>query len=161
MRATLATLFLLATLASPAAALAASAEVKFIDPQNYTDARDANRRRDDVLRSLESHIKQLAAKHLPQAQKLTLEVLDVDLAGDAWPRVRFSEVRVLRGSVDWPRIDLRFTLTEGERVIASGTERVADMAYQLHGVPGLGDGDLPYEHRMLERWFRERFEGKP
>jgi hypothetical protein len=161
MRVTLATLFLLATLASPAAALAASAEVKFVDPQNYTDARDANRRRDDVLQSLESHILQLAAKHLPQGQKLTLEVLDVDLAGDAWPRSRFSEVRVLRGSVDWPRIDLRFTLTEGERVIASGTERVADMAYQLHGLPGLGDGDLPYEHRMLERWFRERFAGKP
>lgn len=161
MRVMLATLFLLATLASPTAALAASAEVKFIDPQNYTDARDANRRREDVLQSLESHLKQLAAEHLPQGQKITLEVLDVDLAGDAWPRVRFSEVRVLRGSVDWPRIDLRFTLTEGERVIASGTERIADVAYQLHGAPGLGARDLPYEHRMLERWFRERFSGNP
>ena len=44
---------------------------------------------------------------------------------------------------------------------ASGTERVADMAYQLNGPTGLGNGDLPYEHRMLERWFRERFAGKP
>lgn len=160
MRTLLAPLFLLAAVASPAAH-AAAAEVKFIDPQNYTDARDASRRREDVLQALESDIRQLAARHLPANQKLAVEVLDVDLAGDAWPRVRLSEVRVLRGSVDWPRIDLRYTLTEGERVVASGTERVADMAYLLHGLRGLGDGALPYERRMLERWMRERFAAHP
>lgn len=156
MRPNAAWIVLLAGLCATTAVRADPVEVRFIEPERFTDARDAALRRDDVLRILESDLKALGARHLPAGRTMQIDVLDVDLAGDAWPRFGLWDVRVLRGRVDWPRIQLRYTVKDGERVVASGTEQVADMAYLLSTPRGLDAGALPYERRMLERWFRER-----
>ena len=151
------TLTLIGLLAVAAAAHAGTVEVKFIDPDKFTDARDDALRREDVLKTLEERLKQLGAKKLPASQTLQVEVLDIDLAGDAFPRVGLRETRVLRGRADWPRIHLRYTLREGDKVIRSGDDHLADMNYLMGSLRASQDGPLPYEKRMLEHWFDERF----
>jgi hypothetical protein len=149
------TLILIATLAS-AAATAGTVEVRFIEPDKFADARDGVHSREDVLKTLEERLKQLGAKKLPASQTLQVEVLDIDLAGDAFPRVALRDTRVLRGRADWPRMHLRYTLREGDKVIKSGEDRIADMNYLMGSLRASQDSPLPYEKRMLDNWFDER-----
>jgi hypothetical protein len=149
------TLAFIAALVS-ASAGAGTVEVKFIDPDKFTDARDDTHRREDVLKTLEDRLKQLGEKKLPASQTLQVEVLDVDLAGDAFPRVALRDTRVLRGRADWPRMHLRYTLREGDKVLKSGEDRLADMSYLMGSLRASQDSPLPYEKRMLDNWFAER-----
>lgn len=146
----------LAALAS-ASAIAGTVEVRFIEPDRFSDIRDNHLRREQVLDVLAERLKRLGQAGLPAGQTLTIDVLDVDLAGELQPRVSPGDLRVLRGGADWPRVHLRYTLREGERVLQSGEERLADMAYQQSALPAAGDEPFPYEKRLLERWFAQRF----
>jgi hypothetical protein len=148
-------LILIATLAS-AAATAGTVEVRFIEPDKFADARDGVHSREDVLKTLEERLKQLGGKKLPPSQTLQVEVLDIDLAGDAFPRVALRDTRVLRGRADWPRMHLRYTLREGDKVIKSGEDRIADMNYLTGTLRVNQDAPFPYEKRMLDNWFDER-----
>jgi hypothetical protein len=139
-------------------ALAGKAEVSYDHPERYTDAgrgRDA----ESTRQTLASHLEELAQTRLPAGQQLDIVVTDIDLAGQVPPMVaaRMGEVRVLGRNVDWPRIALRYTLRDGERVLAEGSEVVADMAYMAHTGLQPGNGALPYERRMLSDWFDRRF----
>jgi hypothetical protein len=146
----------LALALSGSAWAAGQVEVNFVEPSRYTDAGQGSFDRDRHLASLAEHMKQLG-RQLPDGQTLKLEVLDVDLAGEVWP-ASIHNLRVLRGRVDWPRITLRYTLADGAREITRGEERLADPAYMFTRRGGLDHGDLPYEKRMLDHWFRERFQ---
>lgn len=136
---------------------AGQVDVSYVDPDRYSDAGrslDAERVRDTLSR----HLQALGAAWLPADQSLHIEVLDIDLAGELKPWFAGAhDVRVMTGRTDWPRIELHYTLSTGERVIASGTERVSDSAYLEHASRRNDDLSLPYEARMLTRWFRERF----
>lgn len=138
-------------------ALAGSVEVKFTQPEKYTDVRDNLMRRDDVLTSLADHMKRQGEKKLKANQALEIEVLDVDLAGNIWPRSA-HEVRVLRGRADWPRIKLHYTLREDGKVVSSGEEQLSDMNYMLGSLRTSSAGTpYPYEAQMIENWFNARF----
>ena len=151
---------LIATAAGPGQA--GTVEVLFVDPDGYADAGghlgDAQRYRDELTRLLD----QLGARWLPAEQSLRVEFLNIDLAGEIRVTPRANNPRVLRGRADWPRFELRYLLRSGEQVLASGQESLADMSYM--GNPdtnpiGNGDESLPYEKRMLSRWFVRRFGG--
>jgi hypothetical protein len=146
-----------------AAVLAASAQaaglvqVKFIQPEKFTDARDANLRLEDNLKSLARVIEQVGAAYVADGQTLRIEVLDVDLAGEIDRGRHLRDIRVMRGRADWPRIELRYTLEAGA-ASRSGQARIADMAYlERLSPPFSPDGSLPYERRMLDEWFRSEF----
>jgi hypothetical protein len=96
------------------------------------------------------------AAQLPDGRTLSVEVLDVNLAGEVRYMRMGNEVRVLRGAADWPTLDLRWTLSADGRTLASGEDRLADMTY-LQRDAGLSSRQtLPYEARMVQRWFGER-----
>lgn len=146
----------LAVLACMAAApaLAGVAEVRFVEPQKFTDAGRGGVETGRTTENLGEHLKALA-KRLPASQVLRIEVLDVDLAGRLeWHRGQ--EIRVLAGRADWPRITLRWQLEDGGRPVASGEDRIADMSYLETGPDRTGEA-LGYEKRMLDRWFAGRF----
>jgi Protein of unknown function (DUF3016) len=85
-----------------------------------------------------------------------VEVTDVDLAGEPeWVHSR-PDLRVLRGRADWPRIELRYTLSDAGRTVREGRDSLTDMSYLLAGPTPRGHEELAYERRMLERWFREK-----
>jgi Protein of unknown function (DUF3016) len=113
---------------------------------------------DESLVVLGNHLQKLGKRMLPADQVLTIEVLQLDLAGT----VRGSQVRVLSGGADWPRMVVRYTLEAPGRPDVVAEERVADMNYLRSGMTAYGDSEpLFYEKRMLTRWFRERFAAAP
>jgi hypothetical protein len=113
----LAALAVLATLAGPQARAAGRVEVRFVEPTKLTDAGQWQRERDRDLQELGEYLQRLGQR-LPDGQTLAIEVLDVDLAGDVWPRSP-HELRILRGRIDWPAIQLRYTLSADKRTVAT------------------------------------------
>lgn len=146
---------LLATVmtATTATALAGGiAQVSYVEPEKFTDAGWDRSDRERTLQTLTQHFDMLG-KRLPDGQTLRVEVLDVDLAGEVWPR-GVREVRVLRGGADWPHMTLRYTVLDGTRTVKAGEARLADMSYLFSQRRVAQYGDLPYERRMLDDWFR-------
>jgi Protein of unknown function (DUF3016) len=147
----------LTVIASLTAGLAGAGvvEVAFEHPERFADADhgiDAQGLRD----ALSSHLQSLGRRQLPERQTLRITVTDIDMAGERRPHFHgLYDVRVLTGRADWPRITLRYTLSEDGRVLASGTERLADMAYLQRSMPGIQQA-YGHERRMLSRWFDQR-----
>lgn len=137
-------------------ALAGTVEVKFSDTEHYADAGITKWDESNTLKILSTHLQQLGTRYLPEGQKLSIEVLDVDLAGEKRWR-RGTEIRIVRGRADWPRITLRYTLQDASgQTLRQAKETVSDMGYRDHA--DFGDNDpLRYEKRMLDDWFRKSF----
>jgi hypothetical protein len=143
-----------ALVAGPAQA-AGTVQVNFVQPAGYSDIGLSSFDREHNLRALQAHFTSLA-KGLPDGQTLQVDVLDVDLAGEILPQ-SIHELRVLRGGVDWPRITLRYTLTSSDTTLAQGEERLSDPSYMFSRSASIQHQPLPYERRMLEEWFNDRF----
>lgn len=150
----------LALAATVPALAAGSVEVRFQDPQSYADAGWTASDRESNLRALAEHMQRWQAL-LPDGQLLQVEVLDVDLAGEQgrwWSR---PEVRVMTGRTDAPRMQLRWTLKAGERVVSGGQDRLADFGYLWTTSRLLGSNEsLAYDRRMLDDWLRTRVLGR-
>jgi hypothetical protein len=126
--------------------------VKWIEPEKFSDAGRSAFDRERTLQSLEQHLQDLS-KRLPSGQVLTLEVTDLELAGEIEPFGRFhQDVRVLRGGADWPRIALRYTLADGARTLKSGEAHLSEPHYFFRTLRGTQSGALGYEKRMLDEW---------
>lgn len=144
-----------ALLALPAHA-AGQVEVKYVEPEKFMDIGFGSFERERNQASLDQAFQRLAAQ-LPTGQTLKIEVLDVDLAGEVHPG-SVRDVRVLRGGVDWPRIQLRYSLQAGDATIKTGEQRLSDVNYMFGGrAIGPRDGALPYEQRLIDRWFSDTF----
>lgn len=143
-------------LGAAAPALAGSVEVKFVDAERYADAGNSKWDEPANLKTLATHLQSLGTRYLPADQKLNVEVLDVDLAGEKRWR-RGQELRILRGRADWPRITLRYTLQDAAgNTLRQSEETVSDPAYQQRGAFGEQE-PLRYEKQMLDDWFRKSF----
>jgi len=130
----------------------------FVNPEQFADIRDANFSIDHNLQAVQRIIVGAATPYVGDGQTLKVEVLDVDLAGEIRHGRRGFDVRVLRGAADWPRITLRWTLETAGQAPRSGQAVVQDMAYLQRIAPAFADTALIYEERMLNEWFRSRFE---
>jgi Protein of unknown function (DUF3016) len=89
-------------------------------------------------------------------ESLRIEVLDIELAGwfnPFWPGS--SYLRIV-SEIYWPSIKLRYTLTRGDEVIASGEEQLVDKTY-LMTVTYSEEDRFRYEKPMLDDWFGRRF----
>ena len=147
---------LLAGAAAQADTPAPALSIHFVDPQHFTDASytyHQDRTRSAVLRDIERHLQRLAADKLAPGRSLDIEVLDIDLAGQFEPwRDRAANVRIVR-EITWPRIALRYTLREGDGIVARGDEQLVDMSF-LRSVNLYDREDrLRYEKAMLDHWF--------
>ena len=83
-----------------------------------------------------------------------MEFLDIDLAGDVFPRVPVRDIRVTKGQADWPRIHVRYSIEQDGQVIRSVEQKLADPNYQL-GVNMYQQDLYGYEKQMLDNWFRK------
>ena len=132
----------------------AAATVTFTQPEGYVDMPFAPWDKERVMKDLKEHFDKLGAK-LPQGQDLTVEVLDIDLAGRIEPQLRFSQdIRVLKGRADWPMIALRYRVEAQGKVLASGEARVDDKSYLDQVNRYSANESLRYEKRMLDNWFK-------
>lgn len=145
-------------LAAVAAQAAGTVKVAFVEADKFTDIGRGAGDREATLKALEQHLQRLGQRHLADGQTLTLEITDVDLAGSLKPwRRSAEEVRVVKGTADWPRITLRYVLEAPGQAVKRGEAQVADMTYTGHiGSHGSGDA-LRYEKQMLDAWFKSTF----
>lgn len=143
-------------LGSPGVAHAATVDVTFVEPAKFADAGRGSFETERTTKAL-AEIFQTYGKRLPASQALKIEVTDVDLAGEMrWSRAA-NEIRVLRGRADWPRMELRYTLTENGRVLKSGEARLSDMTYLQHSLGPRYREPLGYEQRMIDEWITATF----
>lgn len=156
-RLTLMLLSMLLSMLVAGLAQAGTVRVSFDHPERFADTGDA-RHTETVLATVAQHLQALGEARLPAGQTLTITVTDIDLAGTMQPwRGRFPDVRVMGCGVDWPRIELHYTLGEGDRVLAQASARVVDMDYLMRFSHLRPNDPLPYEQRMLSEWFSRTF----
>lgn len=141
---------------APSQGQSSALSVTFIHPETYTDASWSQSYGSDrqVLDELQRHFARLAARGLPEGYSLTIEVLDIDLAGYIDWRYA-QQVRVIRDAT-WPRMTLQYELRHGVEVVASAQERISNMNFGW-GVNLYGPSDrLRYEKAMIDEWFGRR-----
>ncbi|MES2315926.1 MAG: DUF3016 domain-containing protein [Pseudomonadota bacterium] len=138
-----------------AGSASAGAKLTFVQPETFSDVPFSSWDRERLLKDLRAHFDKLAAT-LPPGQQLDVEVTDIDLAGETWPaNFGGQNIRIMRGRADWPKMSLRYTITQNGQVLKSGTADIADMNYQQN-MTRFGDSDaLRYEKRMLDQWFKQ------
>jgi hypothetical protein len=137
-------------------AAVAGVNVSYAKPEQFADVPWNERERQAVLQEFNAHFAKLATR-LPPGQDLTVEVLDIDLAGYMRPaRWGVNEIRVVRGGADWPHMRLRYTVTENGQVVKSGVEDLQSMSYTQRPTRYFVSDTLRYEKQMLDEWFRDR-----
>ncbi|WP_284266303.1 DUF3016 domain-containing protein [Bradyrhizobium iriomotense] len=147
-----ATVVLMSALLGPSPGLA-GVKVRFINPERYTDADSfGGASREVTLAEFRAYLETLGRRLLAPGQNLSIDVLDIDLAGQDEPRGRGTEVRVMR-DVTPPRIKLRYTLSGGGRRTTSGEDDLSDMNYLMNS-SGRLSGRYGYEKALLDDWFR-------
>lgn len=145
---------MLALMLMPASAHA-SITVRFVGAERYRDVEaGSNGSRASTLNALRRHLHTLGARYLGSGQDLTVEVLDIDLAGERLPRGA-TNTRIVTGATP-PSIRLRYTLRERGRVVRRSEETLSDSNFQMGSAARSGDR-LAYEKELLTDWFRARF----
>ena len=140
-------------------AAAAALQVNFVLPETYTDAglrHYGASAKQDTFREIERELQRLAARYLSPGETLTIDILDIDLAGRFEPWVSLNyDIRFMR-DITWPRIKLRYAL-DSRGAPLRAEETVSDMSYlDTPNIRPAGE-PLSYEKAMLGRWFRARF----
>jgi len=144
---------LLAACAGSAMPVAAAARVTYLNPEKMTDVPRFPSDRESMESAFREHLDKLSER-LPAGQQLVVEFLDIDLAGDVFPRVPVQDIRVLKGRADWPRMHLRYRIEQDGTVLRSGERELADANYLMRS--SRYNGEL-YQHEkdMLDDWFRK------
>ena len=116
---------------------AANITVNFLQPEKFTDAAYSSSfpnasQRYEVQQDIEAHLQKLATQNLPADYVLKIDVLDIDLAGRVEPFAfpMQPDLRIVR-DITWPRMKLRYTLLNGEKIVKSGEEKVSDMNFMF------------------------------
>lgn len=158
--ATCCVLFPLVALGVPAKATSQVA-VTFTAPEHYRDASlyggTGARAREPALSAIRAYLESLGKRYLRPDQSLTVEVLDIDLAGRfEWWRPLASNVRILN-DITWPSVKVRYVLTEKGQDLANAEETISDLNYLMTTPTGFSSDPLRYEKAMIEAWFHKRF----
>jgi hypothetical protein len=135
-------------------AASAAVVVNYIHDEKFTDLPRVPWQRQQALEDIAEHFEKLG-KTLAPGQDLSIDVLDIDLAGREQPnRFTTESIRVTHGDVDWPRMHLRYSLIDHGKVVASGDAQLSDKSYSRHinGYPG--DEHWRFERQMIDEWWR-------
>jgi len=148
----------LMSLAAAAAGAAGTVNVTFVEPDKFFDAANTRTELPYNLGVIEQHLKLLGQRYLPDGQVLDISVLDIDLAGYMLPARRVAqEFRVAKGTTDWPRFKVRYSLGANGAPVKSGEETVEDLDYIRNVISYNSNEPLYREKIMLDGWFRARF----
>ena len=131
----------------------AAATVTYINSEKMTDVPRFSSDRESMEMIFREHLDLLASK-LPAGQELKVEFIDIDLAGDVFPRVPVRDIRVMKGQADWPRMHLRYSIEQDGKVLRSGDRELSDPNY-LMGSRSYNQDLYGHDKQMLDDWFRK------
>lgn len=135
--------------------------VAFMHPETYPDI-DLNggygtNSEQATLKEIARFLERLGTRYLPPGQVLSIEVTNIDLAGQYQPWRKLAyDVRVMRDLYP-PRIRLHYRLTQSGQILSDREELVVDVNYLANPSVRFVQAPLRYEKVMLESWFRARF----
>ena len=138
-------------------ATAAGVTVTYAPTARHADAGSGPAQIEANLAELAAHLQGLGQRLLAADDALEVEIVDLDLAGELRPSRRGSDLRVLRGGADWPRITLRYRFSKAGQAQEPRAEALSDMNYLMQVGRLAASDPLYYEKRMLDDWFRARF----
>lgn len=144
----------------------AEVEINWQEPESYRDVRPTSesrtRFREQTFSQLQEYLQKLA-EDLPDDQKLTLNVTNLDLAGQVWPASfvglghSSSDVRVVK-NIDIPRMNFSYTLSnKAGDIIQQADVELKDMAFMDRANRLFKSENLRYEKNMLKSWFEKEF----
>lgn len=138
----------------------ASAEVvvNFVAPERYTDAE--NRSASGLtlrvtLGEMRRLFTELGNRVLKPGQSLTIDVLDIDLAGMDQPGAVPYGLRVVTDLTP-PRLRLRYRLRQNGRVVASAEESLSDLNFLMRYGRGASGTTFYYERELIRDWLQRR-----
>ena len=161
--------FLLLTISlTEAAAKPSALTVHFDDAEHYTDVSlsgaSTDNIRQSVLDGLQDYLVTLADDKLPKQQTLSIDILDIDMAGafEPWRTPQLTNTRIIR-DIYPPRIKLHYVWRNSQGMrLAEADETLSDLNYLQFADPGYIRNDpLRYEKTLLRRWFETRFATPP
>jgi hypothetical protein len=143
------------------AAVAETVNVTFVHPETYTDASlyggVGTKAGKPVLKELSQYLEMLGTRYLASGQSATVEIMDIDLAGQFEPWRKFAyDVRIMR-DVYPPRITIRYRLMDSGRIVTEGQETLVNVDYLANPAVRLSEDPLRYEKALLADWFQKRF----
>jgi uncharacterized lipoprotein YbaY len=142
-----------AVLLAASASAFAGATVSFVNIADMTDVPRHPKDRESMEYIFREHLNHLSER-LPAGQELKVEFLDIDLAGDEFPRVPVRDIRVIKSQTDRMGMHFRYSIEQNGQVIRSGEAKLYDAAYTLNA--NHYDRDLyGFEKQMLDDWFRK------
>ncbi len=134
--------------------------VEFLEPENFRDFKNSRsggeRDRESLEKSFRKKILEVAERYLPPGYKLILRFRDIDMAGDFEPQhgPDFDNIRIVK-AIYPPSFLVEYQITaENGDVVASGTKRVTDLAFQ-NTVSFRKDEPLFYETELIRDLLRE------
>lgn len=134
---------------------AGSVTVTFDAPDKFADFGRLPIDVETNAREFKRVLTSVAERHLHDGQSIDIEVLDIDLAGALAPGRSDRESRIV-SPYDWTRIHLRYRFRTGNAEPVSGDEWL-----DTKNEPWRAGGEaFSNERRMLDRWFKARFDGK-
>ena len=138
--------------------------VQWTDPAQFTDLKYSGNRweaaRGNWVFQLAEHVRDAAAKRLPEGDRLEVTITDIGRAGryEPWHGVRMQDVRIMR-DVYPPSMKLEFHQYDANgQLVAEGTRELRDLGYLMSAgaLPGTSD-TLRFEKRMVDDWARTEF----
>lgn len=137
--------------------------VRWEDPAQFSEIRysrnRAEARRGNWVEQLAAYLRERAQKRLPAGQRLDVDILDVQRAGnyEPWRGIAFADIRVIRDLYP-PRMTLTFKRigTDGQ-AIAEGERKLSDMGFLIGANAVRSSDPLRYEKNMIDRWLAREF----
>ncbi|GJE28686.1 DUF3016 domain-containing protein [Methylobacterium organophilum] len=154
-----AALALLAVLSAGPAGAEAPLSLRFVAPERYTDAESRYGSGPSLrvtLGEIERIFRSLSARTLRPGESLSVDVLDIDLAGYERPGLAIPNGLRVVTDVGPPRFRLRYALKERGRTVLAAEETVSDLNFLLRSARPGATGAFHYEQELLRDWFRTR-----
>jgi hypothetical protein len=133
----------------------AGVKIRFINPERYSNAGSFGAGgREATLAAFRTYFEKLGTRFLTPGQNLTIDVLNIDLAGEYEPwRRNLSDVRIMR-DVTPPRVKLSYVLNEKGKRTRSGEDNLTHINYQMNPSARFSSDHYAYDKALLEDWFR-------
>ena len=132
-------------------------DVRWRDPEEFTEIRvshnQAESRRGNWVEDLAKYVRQRAAPRLGPGERLEVEFIDIDRAGDfePWRGISVQDMRFIR-EIYPPRMTLSFRHTGADGTVLGEGERKLQDAMFMGSVSQNDTDVLRYEKRLIDQW---------